>query len=220
MKKKILLYVSLILSIASFAQRIQFGIGAGVSSYSIQGAAAGNLNQVLNFSNGIVTTKAVNGFYTGGYANIPLINNISLEPGLYYSTKGYALSGKYTFKDINILSVNANAALKLSYVEIPLLLKAQFSGLQVFAGPQIAYLTRANIKTSAGLAGFNLLHSNMDATSQFNRWDVAMEGGIGYQFTNGIRLTAAYERGLTKVDAGQNIKSYNQGFKIGAGISF
>ena len=93
MKKKILLYVSLILSIASFAQRIQFGIGAGVSSYSIRGAAAGNLNQVLNFSNGIITTKPVTGFYTGGYANIPLINNISIEPGLYYSTKGYALSG-------------------------------------------------------------------------------------------------------------------------------
>ena len=92
--------------------------------------------------------------------------------------------------------------------------------MQVFAGPQIAYLTRANIKTSAGLAGFNLLHSNIDATSQFNRWDVAMVGGVRYQFINRVRLTAAYERGLTKVDAGQNIKSYNQGFKIGAWISF
>lgn len=221
MKKKILLCSCLVISIASFAQRIQYGIGAGVSSYTIRGAAIGNLNQVLNFTNDIISTKPLTGFYSGGYATIPVATNLSVEPGVYYSTKGYAITGRYTpFKDIGILSANATASLRLSYIEIPILLKVQFNGLQVFAGPQIAYLAKAGIKTTAGLAGINFFHSTMNVTSQFNRWDAAITGGIGYQFTNGIRLTASYDRGLSKVDAGQNVKSYNQGFKVGAGISF
>lgn len=145
---------------------------------------------------------------------------ISVEPALYYSTKGYELSGTYTVKGIDILSANATARLNANYIDMPVLLKASFNGLQIFAGPQISYLTNASLKTSAGIAGFNLLNSNMDVSKQFNRWDVGVTAGLAYQFTNGIRITAAYDRGLSKVNAGQNIKSYNQGFKIGAGISF
>jgi len=92
--------------------------------------------------------------------------------------------------------------------------------LQLFAGPQVAYLTNAGVNVKAGLLGINLMNSNMDITNQLNRWDVGVMGGIGYQFSNGFRLTGSYERGLSKVDAGQNVQSYNQGFKIGAGFRF
>jgi hypothetical protein len=59
----------------------------------------------------------------------------------------------------------------------------------------------------------------MNVTDQLKPLDAGITGGIGYQFANGIRISGSYERGLSKVDAGQNIKSYNQGFKIGAGIN-
>jgi hypothetical protein len=219
MKKKILLSFSLFLSIASFAQ-IKYGVAAGVSSYSINGNAADNLKQVLSFTNGIVATRPVTGFYGGGYANIPLTNNFSVEPGVYYSTKGYALTGAYTIKGIDILTADATAKLHSSYIEMPLLLKGNFNGLQIFAGPQLSYLTNASLNTSAGFAGINLINSKMDVTNQLNRLDIGVTGGLGYQFSNGLRITGSYELGLSKVDAGQNVKSYNQGFKIGAGISF
>ena len=220
MKKQILLLIALFFSIASFAQQVQYGMAAGVSSYSIKGNAAANLQQALNFTNGIVSTSPVTGFYAGGYATIPLANNFSIEPGMYYSTKGYALKGDFSVKGIDILSANATAQLRSSYIEMPLLLKANFNGLQLFAGPQVAYLANASINTTAGIAGINLFNSKMDFTNQLNRWDVGVTGGIGYQFTNGVRITGSYERGLSKVDAGQSVKSYNQGFKIGAGFSF
>ncbi len=219
MKKKILLSFSLFLSVASFAQ-IKYGLAAGVSSYSINGNAADNLKQVLSFTNGIVATRPVTGFYGGGYANIPLTNNFFVEPGVYYSTKGYALTGAYTIKGIDILTTDATAKLNSSYIEMPLLLKGNFNGLQIFAGPQLSYLTNASLNTSAGFAGINLINSKMDVTNQLNRLDIGVTGGVGYQFSNGLRITGLYERGLSKVDAGQNVKSYNQGFKIGAGISF
>ena len=220
MKKKILLCFCLVVSISAMAQHIQYGAAAGVTYYSMKGEATGYLNKALNFTNGIISTRPVTGFYSGGYVTIPVATNFSVEPGLYYSSKGYAITGKYALKGIDILSVNATASLRSSYIEIPVLLKVNFNGLQLFAGPQISYLTSARIKTAVGAAGINLLHTSMDITSQLNHWDAGVTGGIGYQFNNGVRITASYDRGLSKINNGQNIRVYNEGFKLGAGISF
>ena len=56
--------------------------------------------------------------------------------------------------------------------------------------------------------------------NQFNQWDVALTGGVGYQFTNGFNISAAYDHGLSKVDNGQNFDSYNRAFKVGVGFKF
>ena len=178
MKNIILPVIGLLLSVTSFAQRIHYGIWCWslVRTTSVA-TQLQTLKQVLNFTNGVVSTGPVTGFYGGGYANISVSNNFSVEPGLYYSTKGYAITGSYTVKGFDILSANAKAALHSSYIEMPLLLKANFNGLQVFAGPQLSYLTNASVKTSAGLAGINLYTGNMDITSQINRWDAAITAG-------------------------------------------
>ena len=220
MKKKILLTLALFICIASFAQRITYGASAGTGIYSIRGEAINNLQQLLGVTNGIITTKPVTGFFAGGYTNIPVGGNLSIEPGLYYAAKGYEASGKYTVKGISFLNASASARLRANYIDMPVLMKANFNGLQVFAGPQLSYLTNAKLNTQAGVAGINLLNSSMDVTNQFNKWDIALTGGIGYQLANGLRITAAYERGLSKVDAGKNTHSYNQGLKAGVGFSF
>ncbi len=220
MKKKCILPILLCCSISSFAQHITYGASAGAGIYSMRGDAVKNMQQLLNFSDGIVQTKAVTGYYAGGFANIPVGNIFSVEPGLYYSSKGYEISGNYTVKNFSLLSANASSKLQSAYIDMPVVLKANFNGLQVFAGPQLSYLTNASLKTTAGIAGFNVLNNTMNVTSQFNRWDVAATAGVGYQFSNGIRLSAAYERGLRKVNAAQNIQSYNQGIKLGAAFRF
>lgn len=221
MKKKILLSFTLLVSIISFAQeRISYGVSAGAGIYNMRGETVNELKQVLGFTDGIITTHAVSGFRGGGYVNIPAGNNLSFEPGLYYSTKGYQLRGSYTVKDISILSANATSTLNSTYIDMPLLLKANFNGLHVFAGPQVSYLTGAKLNTKASVAFFDLVNSNMDVSNRFNQWDVAVTGGVGYQFSNGIRITAAYERGLMKADAARHTHLYNQGLTIGAGFSF
>lgn len=221
MKKKILLSLSLLVSVVAFAQpKVSFGLSAGAGIYNMRGETVNELKQVLGFTDGIITTNAVTGFNGGGYVNIPVGGNLSFEPGLYYSTKGYQLKGSYTVKDISMLSANAVSTLRTGYIDMPVLLKADFNGLQVFAGPQVSYLTGASLNTRASIAFFDVLNSNMDVTSRFSRWDAAVTGGVGYQFSNGIRLTAAYERGLMKADAKRNTELYNQGFKISAGFSF
>ena len=220
MKNAILLILSVLVSTFSFAQKIpSFGVRAGVSSTGMRGNAVDNFKNLLDFSKGGITIKDYTGFFAGGFVNIPINENFSIETALYYSQKGYELDGALSIKGLDFLGASAKAVLQSQYIDVPVLLKANFNGFQIFAGPQISYLAQANMKTTAGVLGINLLNKTMDATSQFNRWDAGITGGIGYQFTNGINIMASYDYGLTKVDANNNVNAYNRGVKLGVGIS-
>ncbi len=221
MKKKFLLIAFSFFSIMSFAQvSPQFGVRAGLASYSIKGEAAENLNSLIDFADGMITTGSRTGFFVGGYADIPLGANFSVEPGVYYSQKGYALNGDLNLKGLEFLGANASARLQSQYIDIPVLLKADLGGFNVFAGPQFSYLTGADLALKAGVLGFNVVNKTIDATEQFNRWDAGVTGGVGYKFSNGMNITASYDHGLSKVDKNKNLEGYNRGFKIGIGMSF
>lgn len=221
MKKGILLFTTLVVSMFIFAQeKPAFGIRAGLSTAGMRGDAVNNLQNLLDLTDGIVTSRNRTGFFAGAYTSVPLGENFSVEPALYYSQKGYELNGALKGKGVDFLGVSANAALNMHYVDLPVLLKGNFGGLQVFAGPQVSYLAKADLRTSAGLLGFNLLNSTLDATEQFNRWDVGITGGLGYQFSNGINVMAAYDHGLSRVDANKRVNSYNRSIKVGVGITF
>jgi len=221
MKNKILLIVAVLISSVSFAQTTpSFGVKAGVLSSGYRGDAVDNFKNILDFTNGRITTKDYTGFFAGAYASIPMNQNLTFEPGVYYSLKGYELDGALNLKGLDFLGANAKAVLQSQYVDIPVLLKGNFGGFQIFAGPQISYLASANLKTSAGVLGINLLNKTLDATSQFNRWDVGVTGGIGYQFTNGLNVSASYDYGLSKADANQRVNAFNRAIKLGIGINF
>ena len=221
MKKQILLLMLMTVALSSFSQqKISYGVRGGVTSSGMRGDAINNFNNLLDFTKGMVSTKNHTGYFGGGYVSIPLSSNLSIEPALYYSQKGYDMVGAISAKGINFLGVNAKASITTQYIDLPVLLKANLNGFQVFGGPQISYLTAANLRTTAGLLGFNLLNYKTDASSQFNKWDASLTGGIAYQFGNGFHVMAAYDHGLSKTDANRNLKSYNHSFKVGLGMGF
>ena len=221
MKKQILLIASIVVSTLSFAQlQPSFGIRAGIISAGMKGDAVNSLQNVLEFTNGAITTSNHLGFFAGANASIPVSDLDSIEPGLYYSQKGYQMKGELNLKGVEFLGANAKATLTSNYVDIPVLLKLNFNGLQLFAGPQLSYLAKADLRTTAGALGFNVLDKTMEATDQFNRWDAAVTGGIGYQFANGFNISASYDHGLSKVDANKSLDSYNRSFKLGLGFNF
>ncbi len=221
MKNKILLILFIGLSTYTFAQApVKPGIRAGLSSTTMRGDAVNNLSELLDFTNGMVKTSSRTGFYAGGYVNVPLDNTLSFEPGLYYTQKGYQLKGELNIKGLEFLGANAKAQLQSQYLDIPLLLKANVGGFQIFVGPQFSYLMKADLRTTAGVLGFSLLDKKLDATSQFNRWDAGVTGGIGFNLSKNINVTASYDYGSQKVDANKNVSAYNSGFKIGIGVGF
>lgn len=221
MKKKILLILVLFTGTVAMAQqKTGFGIRAGILSSEMKGEAVNNLKNLLDFTDGMVTTRGRTGFFAGVNADIPMGKNLSIEPGLYYSQKGYELAGELNVKGLEFLGANAKAQLQSQYLDIPLLLKFNSGGLQLFAGPQLSYLMKSDLRTTAGVLGINLLNKTLDATSQFNRWDAALSAGIGYKFSNGISISGAYDYGLMKVDKNSTIDSYTRGLKLGLGINF
>ncbi len=204
-----------------FAQtKPSFGIRAGVTHAGIKREAVNSLQNLISFSNGAITTDSRTGFFGGGYVSVPLSSQFSIEPALYFTQKGYELKGDLNIKGAEFLTAGAKAQLSTTYFDMPLLAKANFSGFQIFAGPQISYLADAKLRTTAGALGFNILDNTMDAKSQFNQWDIALTGGVGYQFSNGVNVSAAYDHGLSKVNANKNFDSYNRAFKVGIGFQF
>jgi len=221
MKKQFLLIASLVASAAVFAQsQPSFGIRAGIISSSMKGDAVNSLQSLMDYTNGAITTSNHTGFFAGANASIPVSDLVSFEPGLYYSQKGYDMRGELNLKGVEFLGAGAQAKLTSHYVDVPLLVKLNFNGLQLFAGPQVSYLTKADLRTTAGALGFNILDKTMDATDQFSRWDAAVTGGIGYQFANGFNVSASYDHGLSKIDANHSFDSYNRAFKVGLGYKF
>jgi len=221
MKKQILLLVAIAVTTISFAQKkTAVGIKAGISYSGLRGDAMNSLQEIIDFADGYVSTTNRTGFFAGANVSVPLTNNISIEPGLYYSQKGYVLKGEMNVKGLEFLGANAKAQLNTQYIDLPVLVKASVGGFQIFGGPQLSYLAKADLRTTAGALGFNLYDNKFDATEELNKWDAGVAGGIGYQLSNGMNISASYEHGLSKLDANKRFDSYNRSFKIGVDFSF
>jgi hypothetical protein len=221
MKKFYLILSAALISLSSISQSsISAGLRAGAVSATLKGDAVNSLNGLLDFTQGSITTNNKTGFFAGAYTSIQLNDKFSIEPGAYYAQKGYRLNGALSLKGADFLGANAKAQLTTHNIDVPLVLKANLKGFQIFAGPQASYLAKANPQTTAGVLGFNVFNRTMDASEQMNRWDFGITGGLGYSFSNGLNITGGYDHGLTKTDANKNLDTYNRAFKIGLGFSF
>jgi hypothetical protein len=184
----------------------------------MQGDAVQSFQNIITNTGGAVTTQGRTGFYGGGFVSVPLSETVSIEPGITYAQKGYQLSGKLGIKGTDI--IGGRSQLTLGYIEMPVLARVNISGLQLFAGPQVAYLSNATLRTTAGAFGFNLINDRRNVRSEFNDIDVSLTGGIGYQFGNGFRVQAAYDHGLSRINSGQSVEAYNRAVKVGVGFQF
>ena len=221
MKQKIFLAV---LSLSSFfvsTAQTKFGVTAGINSASWKGDAVQSLNNIVDATNGYVSTKARTGFHVGAYASVPITEKFAFEPELLYSQKGYAMRGDIAITALKFLGINAKAEVQADYIDVPLLMKAELApGLSVYAGPQVSFLLRNRLHLSTSVLGFSIYNRNLDMTDNFNKTDIALSGGLAYKFSNGFKIQAGYDHGLSKVDANENFKSYNRVVKVGVGFEF
>ena len=221
MKKTFTLTALSLIIIASTKAQVSYGVQAGVNIANWQGDALNSLNSVVDLSNGFISTKSRTGFHIGGYASIPLTETISFEPGLQYSQKGYAMKGDLKITALKFLGVNASAKVEANYFDMPLLVKAEVAkGLSIYAGPQISYLAKTSLHVNTSVLGISLLNKRLDLTDNFNRVDMGIVAGAGYQFDNGFNIKAGYDYGLSKLDKNDNFKAYNRVVKLSLGFRF
>lgn len=222
MKAKFLPAVLLIsiISISATAQ-IKPVLKAGIINATWKGEAKETFTSVIDQTNGIVEPRKRTGFYIGAGADIPLGEMVSIEPGLVYTQRGYGLKGNLTINKLKIEAINARATSQMHYIDLPVLIKVKpAGGLTIFAGPQISYLVKNNLQADVAVLGFSLINTDLDITNQFNKFDVGITGGIGYEFEGGFGIAASYEKGFNRLDKNQNFKVFNEGIKAGFTYKF
>ncbi|MEJ8844155.1 porin family protein [Lacibacter sp. H375] len=196
-------------------------IKAGIIQSTWKGEARESFNQLIDKADGYITTRNRTAFYAGAGVELPLGDFASVEPSLIYTQRGYGIKGNLTINDMKIDALDARATSQMHYIDLPVLLKVKpVAGLQLFVGPQVSYLVKNNLRADVSVLGFSLINNDWDITDQFNRWDVGVAGGVGYEFENGIGISASYERGFQRLDKNQNFKAFNEGYKAGLTFRF
>jgi hypothetical protein len=221
MIRKIFFSIICVLMINSVYAQVSYGVRSGVNFSKWQGEDLQVIEDLLDKTDGYVVTKGKTGWHVGGYVNIPISNTFSFEPGLAYSKKGYSIKGDLQIPVLKILAINAGVQVQQHYIDMPLVLKANvYKGLQVYAGPQVSYLVRSTLNAKLGVLGINIFNRGFGITERFNKVDLGLTGGIGYQFNNGLNVQAGYDYGLSTLDKNENYAAYNRVVKVSVGFSF
>lgn len=187
MKKIYFLTLTVMAGFAATAQNASFGLkgGLNLSTLSANGSSKGYQNSV--------------GFHGGLFANVPVSQQIAIQPEVVYSTQGT----KYT---AGAFEHN----LKLSYVNIPVMVQAMVGrGFFAEVGPQLGILTGTADKVGDQETG-------AFETNDFKKTDVALGFGLGFSGNSGLGVGARYNLGLTDINAtGRSNNLKNNVLQIG-----
>ncbi|QAA80595.1 PorT family protein [Aequorivita sp. H23M31] len=194
--KRLLLTISLAIFIsASYSQEIQFGVKGGINLASVG-------------SDGDSDVNTITAFHVGGLMEIALSERFALQPELVYSGQGAKVNRSASREDVII---NANAKIKLDYLNIPLLAKYYiFNGFSLEAGPQIGFLLRANTETDLQIQGdlppelLEIVYAEFEAGSgdikdRCETLDISLGAGLSYKLENNIFFGVRYNLGLTNI---------------------
>jgi hypothetical protein len=155
----------------------QFGIKGGVNFSNIYDTEVDDNNVLTSFNAGV-------------YGAFPVSDNISIQPEILYSRKG----GELTYDNV---FATGETQFKLNYIEVPVLLKVNITkNLSVHAGPYFAYLIDAQVSNDAegDALDFEETYDNDD----FNKFDVGISGGIGFDFDS-LGIGVRYNYGLSTI---------------------
>ena len=178
--------ISLILTICllgiftSNAQMLQFGVKGGVNfaNYTNGEIEGVDFNQVTSYHFGLVT-------------ELKLLENLSLQPELLYSTQGSELG-----------SIDEQVKNELGYISLPVMAKFYLTTnrLSIEAGPQFSFLVSER--------------NELDTTDT-NTFDFGIGGGLSYKITDGLFISGRYIAGLTEVKKEADAKNVLIQFSIG-----
>lgn len=169
------------------------------------------------------------GFSAGVDYLVPMFDQWAFVPGIYYAQKGFNLQQGINADVFNIpMEFNLRARTKVSYVEIPALLRYNFGGesvkAYVAAGPYADFALDAEIRTIATvIVDFNVAKTNLNLNNdKYNRLGIGAKVGAGIELPFGpgaIALEANYQHRFTDflkdplLDV--RIRPYSLGLQIG-----
>ena len=201
---------------------VRFGFRAGLNLSDVQGDAVNTFTSLAGYApNGTITRQMRPGFYAGLYATLPIGPSFAIEPGISYSEKGTVLQSKVPVPALDFLNTKLTGTARLAYIDVPVLAKVFITpGFYVYAGPQASFLVSGKARVEAGALGFSAFKQDFDISNQLRKVDFAAVAGLGYQFENGLGLSAGYDYGLTSLDTNNRFNAQNRVIKVGLNYSF
>ncbi len=180
MKKTILISVMIFaMSFNVHAQLLHLGVKAGLNYANLNGTN--------------VQTDAITSYHAGLVAEIKLMENLSIQPELLYTTQGA------TYK-----TVLGDVKNELGYIAIPVMAKIYLNHtISLELGPQASFL---------------LSQKNNFDTRNSNTFDFAVAAGLGLKVTKNIFIEGRYGIGLTDVSPSAQTK--NSVTQVSAGLMF
>jgi len=157
------------------------------------------------------------GFRGGVNVGFGIGNNLSIQPGLFFTMKGGS-------KEVG----GVTADTRFNYLELPVNVVYYFgdnqSGFFLSAGGYGAMLLSAKAELSGGGQSGTIDYKigGDESKDDFRRWDIGVQGGVGYQLRNGLMVRAQYHAGLTNIEHhNQSDNSTRNGMlTIGLGYKF
>lgn len=207
MKKMFLVAAVAVLGMSQTDAQVKFGIKAGPQLTNLVG-------------NDDFDGESKIGFNVGGYANIRISEQFAFQPEVLYSMQGSKM--EYT-EDLGIATYEVEDKMKLSYINIPLMVKwYAYDGLNFEFGPQVGFNVSAKAESER-----RLVNGESDPTFEtslegdiddIETVDFGLNIGAGYELPNGLNFGLRYGLGLTEIVKDSDLK--NSVFSLGVGYSF
>ncbi len=204
---------------------VKFGVRAGVNLATVAISGDGVTSEEKD------AIKSLTSFNFGGYAEIPVSDKFSIQPGLSLSGKGYKLKESSSYLDEDgmvseTLKVNTN----IMFLELPVNAVFNFNGFYFGAGPYLAYALSGKIKaentiTEGGISMTTSASNDVKFGSkagEIRALDYGFNGLVGYKLENGLNFNLNYGLGLGNYinNSVGNGKMSNRVFSFLVGYSF
>jgi hypothetical protein len=228
MKKIVLSFSLLLLVTFTFGQTVNLGIKAGANLSTV--ATTVPLNGF------IIDSQNKTGYQAGLIVDVGF-KNFSIEPGLFFITKGEKFKEQYT-DQAALYSVTASGSTKLNYFAIPVnvLYKLQ-------AAPAVKFYTGGGPYLGFGLSGkgtaivtstqsgggsstttINATHDikfgNDETTDEYKNPDYGINFVAGVELNKRITIDLNYSLGLANLAWGQGYAARNRTLGLSVGYLF
>lgn len=175
-----------------WAQNLMLGFRAGASIANV------NSDQV-----DFLDSSSRNGFTGGVFLNIGLGGNLSLQPEVLYSQKGFSVD-----------EAGATGTAKLDYIDIPVLLKLSLTGdgqkvrPALFAGGFVSFESSCSLEVEAIGVGVGT-DCDQDLERESTDAGVVFGGGVDIEVSDGLYvvLDGRYNLGLIDLDPDLDLAS-------------
>jgi hypothetical protein len=194
--KKIIVTLVLLITVNSNAQKINFGLKAGLNVSML----TGNANEIMSSNNG---------FFAGTLLEFKMLGKIAIQPELLFSAQG----AKFESKNLTFATTT-----KMNYLILPVMVKYYpKAGFFIEAGPQAGFLISANQDVENRITQVTTSENLKDTTKDF---DMSANIGIGYDILDKVVAQVRYCIGLTNTSTLENTDLKNGVFQLSVGYKF